>query len=168
MMDQLLSGLVYFVLMMCMAFVYTKYFTYQYPKLKNELEVSREHFNFSLFECCNCDPEAPSREIMYDRRIPCFSCCCGPIRWADTASSSKTDFISFWPAVVLAVALNALAGVSFYGTALIFVIIATVHRQHIRKTYGLPYGNCSTCTEDLCTWTWCSCCATMQEAMEIQ
>ena len=56
------------------------------------------------------DPDAPSREAMRDRRIPCCSCCCGPIRWADTASSGKTKVVAFWPAAILAVAMNALAG----------------------------------------------------------
>lgn len=153
---------------MLVALIYVSYFTYEYPKLSKQPVVTRDHFTFSLFECCNCDAEAASREIMRDGRIPCCSCCCGPIRWADTASSSKTAFISFWPGVAVATGLNALVGVSFYVSALIFVVIATVHRQQIRKNYGIPHGTCRTCTEDACTWTWCSCCATMQEAMEIQ
>ena len=56
------------------------------------------------------------------------------------------------------------AGVSFFITGFIFILIATLHRQQIRKIYGMPHGSCGTCTEDLCTWFWCSCCATMQEA----
>lgn len=166
--DQLLGAAVYFILMMIMAKVYGMAFTYPYPKLHKEPEVTREHFTFSLCECCNFDPDAPSREAMRDRRIPCCSCCCGPIRWADTASSSKTNLVSFWPAAILAVVMNALAGVSFYATGLIFILVATVHRQQIRKIYGMPHGTCPTCTEDFCTWFWCSCCATMQEAMEIE
>jgi len=166
--DQLLGAAVYFIFMMIMAKVYGMAFTYPYPKLHREPTVNRDHFTFSLFECCNWDPDAPSREAMRDRRIPCCSCCCGPIRWADTASSGKTKLVAFWPAAILAVAMNALAGVSFFITGFIFILIATLHRQQIRKVYGMPHGSCGNCTEDLCTWFWCSCCATMQEAMEIE
>ncbi|CAJ1396755.1 unnamed protein product [Effrenium voratum] len=166
--DQLIGAAVYFSLIMIAAFIYVTFFTYQYPMLKNQPVVYGDHFTFSLFECCNWDRDAPSAEIMRDRRIPCCSCCCLPVRWADTASSSKTGFLPFWPGVILIALLNAFTGMSFYVTSLLFTILATLHRQKIRKTYGLPYGSCSTCTEDFCTWTWCSCCATMQEAMEIQ
>jgi len=143
-------------------------FTYPYPKLHTTPVVTREHFTFGLCECCNWDPEAPSREIMRDRRIPCCSCLCQPIRWADTASSSKTGFMSFWTAALLAVVMNALCSVSFFISAGIFIIVATIHRQQIRRIYGMPHGTCPSFTEDLCTWLWCSCCATMQEAMEIE
>jgi len=110
--DQLLGAAVYFIFMMIMAKVYGMAFTYPYPKLHREPTVNRDHFTFSLFECCNWDPDAPSREAMRDRRIPCCSCCCGPIRWADTASSGKTKLVAFWPAAILAVAMNALASPS--------------------------------------------------------
>ena len=143
-------------------------FTYPYPKLHTTPVVTREHFTFGLCECCNWDPAAPSREIMRDRRIPCCSCLCQPIRWADTASSSKTGFMSFWTAALLAVVMNALCSVSFFISAGIFIIVATIHRQQIRRIYGMPHGTCPSFTEDLCTWLWCSCCATMQEAMEIE
>jgi len=166
--DQLVGAMLYFLIMMIMAKVYGMAFTYPYPKLHTTPVVTREHFTFGLCECCNWDPEAPSREIMRDRRIPCCSCLCQPIRWADTASSSKTGFMSFWTAALLAVVMNALCSVSFFISAGIFIIVATIHRQQIRRIYGMPHGTCPSFTEDLCTWLWCSCCATMQEAMEIE
>ena len=42
--------------MMIMAKVYGMAFTYPYPKLHREPTVNRDHFTFSLFECCNWDP----------------------------------------------------------------------------------------------------------------
>lgn len=87
-------------------------FELRYPELQRDLHLpnlprsSKIPFQIEKSQ----DPDAPSREAMRDRRIPCFSCCCGPIRWADTASSGKTKLVAFWPAAILAVAMNALAG----------------------------------------------------------
>ncbi|CAJ1449704.1 unnamed protein product [Effrenium voratum] len=134
--DQLIGAAVYFSLIMIAAFIYVTFFTYQYPMLKNQPVVYGDHFTFSLFECCNWDRDAPSAEIMRDRRIPCCSCCCLPVRWADTASSSKTGFLPFWPGVILIALLNAFTGMSFYVTSLLFTILATLHRQKIRKSPG--------------------------------
>jgi len=105
---------------------------------------------------------------MRDMCIPCFSCLCSPVRWADTASSAKINCMPFWTGVILVTFLNALTAASFYITALMYMFMAANHRQLIRRIYGMPHGTWRTYTEDCCTWMWCSCCATMQEAMEIQ
>lgn len=172
--DQLIGGAVYFVFMLVGAYIYGRKFTYEYPSISKLPVTLRDgygrplSFTFGLFEFFHCNQEAESNIIWEDRRIPIFSCCCLPVRWADTTSSQKVRYMGFWSAVVTVTLLNALAGVTYYITGILFTIIAVINRQRIRRLYGLPYGSFGTCMGDFCTWTWCSCCATCQEAMQVE
>jgi len=172
--DQLIGGAVYVVVMLVMAYIYGRKFTYEYPPLPKAPETVRDvsgkpmQFTFSLFEFFHFNSQVDSNIIFRDMRIPLFSCCCLPIRWADTTSAQKIHWLGFWTAVVTATVLNALAGQSYYITGILFTLLAAINRQRIRRIYGLPYGNFGTCAADFCTWTWCSCCATCQEAMQVE
>eukprot|EP00931_Biecheleriopsis_adriatica_P049627 TRINITY_DN2870_c0_g2_i1.p1 TRINITY_DN2870_c0_g2~~TRINITY_DN2870_c0_g2_i1.p1 ORF type:complete len:391 (-),score=88.76 TRINITY_DN2870_c0_g2_i1:17-1189(-) len=165
---QLIGSVVYVVIVLIAAFIYSSQFKYEYPRLKAEPEATRQGFVFSLFECLQCGPETPASAMWRDGRILVCSCCCMPVRWADTASSSKVKFMPFWNAVVVVAILTALSGASFFVTGIVFAIFAAVHRQKIRRRYGMPNGTCETYSLDICTWMFCPCCATMQEAMEVE
>lgn len=156
----LIASASYFVLMLLLALVYARFLTYEYERPKKDLRhVDRQYFSFSLLDSLRCDPDA---------RILCVSCCCQPIRWADTASSGELGDVPFWPAVMLMCGLIALSGISYYVSAVVFIVIAVMNRQKIRRVYGMPHGTCSTCTKDCLVWSCCPCCATMQEAMQIE
>jgi len=172
--DQLIGGLIYFVVMLGMAYIYGRRFTYPYPPLPKAPETARDAsgkplgFTFSLFEFFHCNGQADSNIIFRHLRIPFSSCCCLPIRWADTTSSQKIRWMGYWAAVVLATVLNALAGQSYYITGILFTILALINRQRIRRIFGMPYGTFGTCCADFWIWTCCSCCATCQEAMQVE
>lgn len=156
----IIVSIFYFAFMLLFAWIYGTCFTYEYPKPStNFSKADPSYFSFSLFEGCKCDP---------DRRIPLFSCCCLPVRWADTASAPKLGGFRFWPTVVFISALLALAPATFYITAVIFTVMAIVHRQKIRKVYGMPYWTYSTFVKDCLVWSCCPCCATMQEALQME
>merc|ERR1719401_1178812 len=72
------------VFMLVMGYIYVWRFTYAYNSLRRPPEPRREGFAFGLFEGFNCDPDA---------RIFFCSLCCGAVRWADTASAPKVDFV---------------------------------------------------------------------------
>jgi len=156
----IILGAVYFLCMLVFAWIYGNCCTYEYPRpSKNISKSDPSYFSFSLFDGCRCDP---------DRRIQVFSCCCLPVRWADTASAPKLGGFRFWPTVVFISALLALAPISMGITAVIFTIIAIIHRQKMRKIYGMPYWTYSTCVKDCLVWSCCPCCATMQEALQME
>ena len=148
--------------------------------------LSAEHpgrgFRFGLCDgCC------------HSLRICCCSFWCLPIRWAETASSPKVDFLgcrgcSFLLALLLFemlyvfcklpavfVLASDLTNPAVYGfwaaIALLFgLVLLTVqvaHRQLLRRRYGLEHGTCCTCTSDALSWCFCGCCAAMQEALQV-
>ncbi|CAJ1453931.1 unnamed protein product [Effrenium voratum] len=152
-------------------------------------EVLRQHgqdFQYGLFDgCC------------HSLRICCCSVWCLPLRWAETSSSPKVNFlgcsgpsfllalflfelvlvISKLPAILIAClsrastptppAVSACLG----GFALLFsltlVVLQVLQRQHLRRRYGLSHGTCCSCTCDFLTWCFCGCCAAMQEALQV-
>eukprot|EP00441_Pelagodinium_beii_P025184 CAMPEP_0197655754 /NCGR_PEP_ID=MMETSP1338-20131121/39647_1 /TAXON_ID=43686 ORGANISM="Pelagodinium beii, Strain RCC1491" /NCGR_SAMPLE_ID=MMETSP1338 /ASSEMBLY_ACC=CAM_ASM_000754 /LENGTH=417 /DNA_ID=CAMNT_0043231467 /DNA_START=60 /DNA_END=1313 /DNA_ORIENTATION=- len=166
--DQLIGGALYVVVMCIIAYIYGVKFTYEYPKLEQEPVVTRANFSFGLLDGMKCSSSAATYPIVRDARIPCFSCCALPVRWADTASSMKINYLHFWAAVIFVSLCEALAGVTYYITGFVFIIMAVILRQRIRRLYGMPYATCGSCTQDLCVWSFCAPCATMQEAMEVE
>lgn len=156
-----IASATYFVLVLVLSLLYAKHFTYPYGLPSKDLrqQVDSKFFSYGLFDALRCDPDA---------RIPAASCCCLPIRWSDTASSSRLGAVPFWPTILLASGLVALSVVSFGVSVLFFVTVAVLNRQRIRSIYGMPSGTCGSCMGDCLVWTCCPCCATMQEAMQIE
>mmetsp|Transcript_21128 Transcript_21128/g.38010 ORF Transcript_21128/g.38010 Transcript_21128/m.38010 type:complete len:351 (+) Transcript_21128:69-1121(+) len=156
--SQLLSAVIYVVFVLCFGWFYGAYLTYEYPPLRKEPAVTRNAFSFGLADGCSCDP---------DSRIALTSFCCLPIRWADTASSPKVEFIKFWMGLFLFAILYSAVGIS-YGIAWFFVVaLAVMNRQKIRDAYGMP-KTWSALASDIGVWFCCAPCAAMQEAMEVE
>lgn len=157
--EVLLASLSYIFLVLIAAYFYGACFTYDYPPLRLVPDaVDSKYFTFSLFDGFRCDP---------DWRIFCCSCCCLPIRWADTVSSTHVGWLGFWQAVVLFTVWQLAA--SFTAVCALGLLIVAVHgRQKIRAAYGLQNGDVGSVLFD--AWVWCCCapCATMQEAMQIE
>lgn len=157
--ETLVAGAGYVLFMMIAAYLYGVCFTYAYPELRLQpARVSRDDFTFSLVDGCRCDP---------DWRICCCSWFCAPIRWADTAGSPKIRFLHFWQALILFTVLQVLTGLTVV-FCLLLLAMCVVSRQRIRQVYGLPSGNCETCTKDCLVWLFCTPCAIMQEALQIE
>jgi Cys-rich protein (TIGR01571 family) len=124
-------------------------------------------FAYSLFGCFN------------DMRLCLFSCCCLPIRWADTLDKANDEAttISYWPAIVLVLTfwvLNMLVGsaaqhpILAVVVSVLMVVVYTFYRQKLRKRYQLVNGSCYTFTEDFFAWLCCPCCAAVQDARHVE
>jgi len=158
--EQLLSISVYLVMIVAVAFIYGRYFTYAYPTLRQAPNIARDRFSFGIFDGCRCDP---------DWRICFCSWFCMPVRWADTASSPKINFVrNFWLGVVVFALLASLSELTYGLTGLLLLGLAVANRQRVRQVYELPSGNCATACEDCVMWTFCGPCAVMQEALEVE
>lgn len=149
------------VLIAIFGWVYGSYFTYGYAKLRQvpAVMMGRQGFTFGLFHGFCCDP---------DCRIFCFSCFCAPVRWADTASSDRIQFMDFWLALTVFAILLVLAVVSMPMLAIALVILGVLNRQRIRRVYNMPHSTLESCCADAMTWGCCGPCAVMQEAMEVE
>eukprot|EP00927_Polykrikos_kofoidii_P031520 TRINITY_DN2707_c0_g1_i2.p1 TRINITY_DN2707_c0_g1~~TRINITY_DN2707_c0_g1_i2.p1 ORF type:complete len:258 (-),score=28.80 TRINITY_DN2707_c0_g1_i2:111-884(-) len=123
-----------------------------------DMETSRSltgsnHFSHGLFDCFS----VPGLCI--------FSCCCGPVRWADTIS--MLGLIEFFLGIFIIFACTVLNVLSLPGTLLI-TCIYTYKRQQLRKLFGMDNGDFATVTEDFCTYCCCSVCAIVQEARQVE
>lgn len=159
--EKLLGGLAYIFLMLLVAYCYGVFFQYDYGTLKRFPTHEGDDFAFGVCDGITryvCDP---------DWRICCCACCCIAIRWADTAASSKVNFMSFFGAVLVFTILEVLTGLSFFGF-LLLLALAVLCRQTIRAKYGLPHNTCDSICQDCCVWCLCSPCAAMQEALQVE
>lgn len=156
---QLIGSAVWGIMVFIFGAIYATYFTYGYPQLRTEPLVTREGFSFGLCDGYSCDP---------DSRICCFGHFCLPIRWADTASSPKIGFVTFWTGLFLYTIAAALNSISYGITGLICLALAVMNRQHIRARYGMPNRTFSTFVADIAVWCCCIPCAVMQEALEVE
>merc|ERR1719296_333270 len=147
---------------MVLALCYANCFAGEYGKLRREPPDlgTQENFSFGLCDFFRyaCDP---------DMRLCCCSCCCLPLRWADTVSSHKVGFGNFWFLVFFFTLLQVV--VPLHWSLFLLTLILTVSaRQVIRARYGLPHSSCDTICQDTCVWCCCMPCATMQEAMQVE
>lgn len=161
--EMALPPLIYLGLVVVAGWIYGRHFTYPFPEIQNpelkERPFSMDDFTFGLFDAFSCDP---------DKRIFCCSCFCLPIRWADTASSPKINFMAFLPGLMLFATLISLINLTYGATFLAALGLGVLNRQRIRNIYGLPHKTCASCTSDTATWLFCSPCAVMQEAMQVE
>merc|ERR1719277_1013101 len=101
--------------MLLVAFIYGAFFADDYESPKQVPPRSMDDFSFGL--CAGltyymCDP---------DWRICVCSCCCAPVRWADTVGSERVNSVNcgnFWMAVFLFSLLQVLA--SLTGVGIVF------------------------------------------------
>mmetsp|Transcript_16594 Transcript_16594/g.31358 ORF Transcript_16594/g.31358 Transcript_16594/m.31358 type:complete len:347 (+) Transcript_16594:37-1077(+) len=157
--EQLISAAIYMAIICAAGWLYGQYCTYEYGTLRTEPKIARDSFSFSLCDGCFCDP---------DHRICLWACCFLPIRWADTASSPKVNFMKYWPGILTMTVLLSLVNLSYGITMLLALILMVLNRQRIRSMYNLPNRTCSTCSMDFLTWLFCPPCAAMQEAMQVE
>lgn len=157
--EQLISAAVYMAIICAAGWLYGQFCTYEYASLRQEPKISRDSFSFGLCDGCRCDP---------DHRICLWACCFLPIRWADTASSPKVNFMRYWPGILTMTLLFSLINLSYGATALLALLLMVLNRQRIRSAYNLPHRTCSTCSMDFLTWFFCPPCAAMQEAMQVE
>lgn len=157
--EQLIGSAVWGITVLIFGAIYATYFTYGYPQLRAEPLVTREGFSFGLCDGYSCDP---------DTRVCCSSHFCLPVRWADTASSPKIGFITFWAGLIIFTIFAALNSFSYGISGLVCLVLSVCNRQHIRARYGMPNGKFSTIAVDIAVWCCCIPCAAMQEALEVE
>lgn len=109
-------------------------------------------------------------DVRGDRSICLISCCCPVIRWADTVSMSSS--LGFWAALFLIVACIVIAEVSSGIGTLAVLAVFVWRRQQLRHLFHMSGtaapGAARSCIEDCLAYTFCSCCAIMQEARQIE
>lgn len=158
------------------------YFCYDYevPLLDGDSKADpKETFETGHFNCCN-------EETTWGICICSF--CCPALRWADTADLA--GFMPLWSAFGLVSMVGLLNCLShgalawgMYQTILLLyphVVLAwglwgffstclmLHYRQHLRRTFGLAFGNWETCISDFCFIFWCPWCAVAQEALVVK
>mmetsp|Transcript_31465 Transcript_31465/g.68925 ORF Transcript_31465/g.68925 Transcript_31465/m.68925 type:complete len:248 (-) Transcript_31465:69-812(-) len=134
---------------------------YNYNKQFPPKDVPGDHpklldhqWSFGLFACF----DTPA--------ICCLTCCCMPIRWADTIRMA--GLMSFWLALVVFLGVMLTEIVSATLQLVLLVAVGTYYRQKLRAMFGLDYGDFSTVAADCLTWCCCGCCAIIQEARQLE
>lgn len=161
----LLTCMVYIVLLVSVAYIYKQVRKPQ-PRLLTA-PYPGERFTFGFF-----DPLG-----FQDWSICLMACCCPAIRWAETVSDDKVQYMTFWAALFLVLGLGiSIFVLGFYVLGhvelapvicLIFVLLGIYFRQRLRLTFGHnPYVLRSVAI-DILSWCCCPCCAIVQEAREV-
>jgi len=127
------------------------------------IAFEKGYFVHGLFRCLS----APS--------ICCLTTCCFTIRWADTIRMA--NLLPFVLALCILEGLMLLPevagiftsdlqleGLAFY----LCVAFMVYYRQQIRKMFGMPHGDCQSVTEDCLAYSFCACCAAIQEARQLE
>lgn len=95
-----------------------------------------------------------------------FSCCCGPVRWADTMRMSH--LLPFWVGFSLLTFFQLLGALGL-GVASLFAVFTMVYfRQQVRKMFNINPCTCRTLTLDCMAYMCCSVCAMVQEARQVE
>jgi len=79
-----------------------------------ETAVHTDGFQFGAFDCRNIDR---------DFQICLCSLCCEWVRWADTASHPKIDFLPYWPALFITALLASCSSITFGATIPILLLL---------------------------------------------
>lgn len=151
-----LVGLVSYASLIALVAIFYEHEKQFPPEVKAEehrAKLAEDRFQFGLLSC-------------FDDKKTCFLVlCCSPIRWADTVR--MMGFMSFPSALCLFLGLTVLDALTS-SAGLVLLVVCTYYRQKIREKFGLPVGTCSSITQDCCTFLWCSCCAVVQEARQVE
>eukprot|EP00929_Paragymnodinium_shiwhaense_P041972 TRINITY_DN217_c0_g2_i2.p1 TRINITY_DN217_c0_g2~~TRINITY_DN217_c0_g2_i2.p1 ORF type:complete len:279 (-),score=43.60 TRINITY_DN217_c0_g2_i2:62-844(-) len=162
--DSLTSSLSYILLILVVA--------YWHHQRKKEVPPQQLPYDGDDFTHSLCD--------IMDRHeggnICLWSFCCPAIRWAESASNSKVNFLSFWPALLVFLGLSILAAScrntghailgAVFGTLFLYTVVT--HRQKLRGIFGHGPGTVKSVIMDVLTWSCCPCCAIIQEAREVE
>jgi Cys-rich protein (TIGR01571 family) len=157
------------VVVLLVAWVYSSYYRHHAAEAGSQAVVASlpkeedldNGFHFGLFDCENC--------CARDQRICLCGWCCPGIRWADTISQDKNHLkISFWTLLLINLVCCVFNTATLGATGVIFLIPAIYYRQQLRKLFGLKFGTFDTCCCDLLVWCFCSPCAAIQEAREVE
>lgn len=120
-------------------------------------------FDADILDCTGCFGE--------DRLLCLCSFCCLGLRWAESFDTDHSGGIGFWGALFLSTACLAFTGILFdsvgIGCYLVFVLVAVLSRQRLRKAAGLEAGSAQTLVEDCVVWSCLCCCAGAQEARQV-
>lgn len=111
-------------------------------------------WRFGLFDCL----EEPA--------LCLFSCCCTPVRWADTMRMAC--LLSFSGALLLFVGLIVLDTVCVGVSIFVLLGFLVYFRQRVRKLFGIPSGDFMTVGQDCMTYLFCCWCAVAQEARQLE
>jgi len=94
--------------------------------------------------------------------------CCFPLRWAETVSLVK-GVLPFWPAFLLFMILAAFGEtVVFLFAWLGMVVVCVDFRQRLRKSFDFEKQGGITWLTDCLMYSFCSCCAVIQEARHVE
>jgi len=151
------SGILFTALFAC---CYKSYKEDPPPLLPRSTEHNPELLDTKVWRYGLCDC------FSGDKVMCLLACCCPALRWADTMRMA--GIYSFWTGVFLFAVLSGLTQVTAGLTGLILLCVGMLKRQAIRNLFQLPNGTCMSYLEDCCIWCWCSCCAIIQEARQIE
>lgn len=146
-------AVLWFIVVLIVAFVYQR--NKKDPDMtRGGMGMNRYDWHVGVFSCF----ETPSMCLL--------TCCCCPIRWADTMRMAS--YMSFWVGVVLMTFLELVSNLTGGIAAIIALCIAVFYRQKLRQEFGLEHSDVKTYCIDCCLYCWCSCCATIQEARQLE
>jgi len=134
--------------------------TYELPKDGEEhtAENLDGAWNYGLFD------------IFGNPSLCLISCCCPVVRWADTVNMS--GLLGFWLALVLITGFIVISelssGIGSIAVLALLVWCRQRHRQLFSMTGSAAPGTCRSYSEDCLTYAFCSCCAIMQEARQLE
>lgn len=133
------------------------YEPYRYRECHESPKTHDREFGFGLFTFDNCSVS-----------IFLCSCCCLPIRWADTVSKKEHPFfLNFWVALLIMAGLTALDFLGYGLPGLLALLVAVFYRQKLRTKYGLE-GGAMSLVWDILAWCCCAPCAAAQEAKQVE
>lgn len=151
-------------MVMLIGLVFVKCIGRHTPYPEKTISQGADGFSYGIFsvDCSGVNP------------MICFcSWCCLPIRWADTMSKEPAPaFLGFWAALFFFVLLTELNALTFNITAIVGLFFAVYYRQKLRSEYGIlnciDHGRGITLVQDCLTWSFCCCCAAVQEARQVE
>lgn len=151
-----MSALTFGILTAVTALLYSTYKENPTPVESNASDGLKDgEWKYGIFDCFS------------DPAICLFTCCCSPIRWADTLQMA--GLMSFWQALGLLAGLEVL-NILLLGLCVWILILITqvVFRQKLRAKFGMDAGDCPTVAGDACLYCFCFCCAVVQEARQLE
>eukprot|EP00927_Polykrikos_kofoidii_P046795 TRINITY_DN40929_c0_g1_i1.p1 TRINITY_DN40929_c0_g1~~TRINITY_DN40929_c0_g1_i1.p1 ORF type:complete len:613 (-),score=75.08 TRINITY_DN40929_c0_g1_i1:104-1942(-) len=101
-----------------------------------------------------------------DKRLCVFSCCCGPVRWAHTVRTA--GLLGYWTAFSLFTIFSLMASVGVGIGSIPLIVMTVYYRQEIKAMFSIESYTCWSVTMDILVYTFCSVCAIIQEAREME
>lgn len=121
----------------------------------NPEKLDQKQWVYGVFECFSAS-----------KTMCCLACFCPALRWADTMRMA--GIYAFWVGILLFASLSAAGQATAGITSLILLCVLVRKRQEIRALFYIPSGTIGTYVEDCCLYCFCSCCAILQEARQME